>query len=157
MVCVCICMCSRVFVCMWRSTTDAESIPHLSLSLYLIHWEDSSQLNSQLTISVSLASQLAPGIPVSHLKLALKASDSTLLAFMWVMGIASWLPSYSSYRIFSPSITFFFIIYGGNNSHTGFSPWIVCCIFLVCFETWGRKQGGFPCKGTGITRKVETG
>lgn len=54
---------------------------------------------------------------------------------MWVMGIVSRLsPLLFFLADVFPLLHPFFIIYGGKNSHTGFSLWIDCCVFLFCFE-----------------------
>lgn len=72
---------------------------------------------------------------------------------MWVMGIVSWLsPLLFFLADVFPLLHLFFIIYGGNNSHRVFSLDWLLRVFIL-FWTWGRKRGGFPCKGTRYSQK----
>lgn len=145
MVYVCIyvltCVCVHVEVHDW-----CWEHPHLSLSTLFtgsagLSWTHNSpyqlvllacllqgSLSPPSEAGIKSGWQHPPGIHVSYGDCILTVSPPILLSWCF------------------PLLHLFFIIYGGTNSHTGFSPWIDCCVFLFCFELEGGSGETFPAK-----------
>lgn len=84
-VCICMCVNEHVYRCACMQKPEVVVKNYLSVLLHLIHWDKISQLNPELTDTVSLASQLALVISLwvghhSHLTF-IQASEDPALAF----------------------------------------------------------------------------